>query len=142
MSQWTYIRAVIDVSGFEIEFKNKQEKEELEKTFDKLFKEKITGSESDCNVYYIFEEYPSVSSWENGVNTQFLSHCSIIFTGDLRDRELDETVEEFTNMIKNVCEFNKNDGNVYIEDHESAGAIWSYNERIDIYPILKRLCDY
>ena len=142
MSQWTYIRAVIDVSGFEIEFKNKQEKEELEKTFDKLFKEKITGSESDCNVYYIFEALPSVSSWENGVNTQFLSHCSIIFTGDLRDRELDETVEEFTNMIKNVCEFNKNGGNVYIEDHESAGAIWSYNKRIDIYPILKRLCDY
>ena len=142
MSQWTYIRAVIDVSGFEIEFGNEQEKKEIEKTFDKLFKEKITGSESDCFIYYNFEENPSISSWQNGINTQYLNHCSITFIGSLRDRTIKETVQEFTDMVKNVCDFNKNGGNVYIEDHNSAGAIWSYDERVDIYPILEKLCDY
>ena len=141
MSRWTYMRAVIDVSVGKLNVKlgNKEDMDRAQKQLESLFKDKITGAEGNAMVYYNFAPHVGLSSWNgDGTFTDYCGTCSVTIVGNLRMRELDETIAEFKELIRSV----NADEDVYIEEWNSAGAIWTNDEdRFDIYPLLNEMCN-
>lgn len=140
MSKWVYIRAVIDVNigKLQVEFGNEEHMDRARKKLDELFKDKITGAECNAMVYYNFMQHVGSSVYNaDGTFTDYCDTCSVTIVGDLREREQEEIIAQFKKLIRNI---NKDD-DVYIEEWNSAGAIWATDEkRIDIYPMLAEIC--
>lgn len=140
MSKWVYIRAVIDVNigKLQVELGNEEHMDRARKKLDELFKDKITGAEYNAMVYYSFMQHVGSSVYNaDGTFTDYCDTCSVTIVGDLCEREQEEIIAQFKDLIRSI---NKDD-DVYIEEWNSAGAIWATDEkRIDIYPMLTEMC--
>ena len=95
MSRWTHIVAAIDVDTY-------IESENLQGDVNELMKyaPKITGSESDADVFINILSGHNVSCWEDGKHNNYQTRIVITIIGDLRDRSHKITEKEWTKFKK------------------------------------------
>lgn len=101
MSCWTYINGFMNVGYFRSgtqEERNKKFKELLESL------PKVTGSEDDMYVMYSVNKSKSYSVHydEHGNRKITYDYYLVAFSGSLRDREEEETINEFQNFVASI----------------------------------------
>lgn len=97
MSNWTHIIGSLYVETF-------KERKNIKKYVENVLNEapKITGSESDTDIFVNPLSGYNISSWKEDKNGNFLHFQSCVcisLAGDLRDRNIDQTEKEFNEFI-------------------------------------------
>ena len=98
MSNWTHIIGSLYVETY-------TERKNIKKYVENVLKEapKITGSEDDTDIFVNQLSGYNVSSWKTDKNDNFLHYQTcvcITLAGDLRDRCMKQTEDEFKEFIK------------------------------------------
>ena len=120
MSQWTHITSCMSVDTC-----IKNEKKIKKSIIDYVSKApKITGSESDAEVYINLQRGLNLTSWTKMRRKEYQTCIIISIQGDLRDKDGQTTKEEFI-KFKNYIEreYIIRDFSINIEDEWSDGKI-------------------
>lgn len=126
MSNWTHITGTLYIETY-------KERKNIKKYAEKILKNapKITGSESDTDIFVNSLSGYNVSSWKKDKNGDFLKYQTrvcITLAGDLRDREINQTEEEFNEFIK----FIKDNFDIY---YSSVAIYEDYSGEIRQYKV-------
>ena len=126
MSNWTHITGALYIETY-------KERKNIKKYVEKILKNapKITGSESDTDIFVNSLSGYNVSIWKEDKNGNFLEYQTrvcITLAGDLRDREINQTEEEFNEFIK----FVKDNFDIY---YSSVAIYEEYSEEIRQYKV-------
>lgn len=136
MSVWATISAVIEVKGFEIEFNNESMRKIITTELDFLFKDKITGSERNAEVFYHFE--PSPSSVDYDAEKDKFIDCAacvrVVIIGHLRDTSKNDVVNQLSKICRNLSKTS-----FYIDDDLTSGEIWDDidRKRVSVHELVK-----
>lgn len=98
MSNWTHIIGSLYIETY-------TERKNIKKYVENILKDapKITGSEDDTNIFVNPLSGYNVSSYKENKNGEFLTYQTCVcisLAGDLRDRDMSKTEEEFEEFIK------------------------------------------
>lgn len=116
MSRWTHITSCMSVDTC-IENKKRIKKSIIDYINNAP---KITGSESDAEVYVTLQRGYNISSWKQDTKGNFIQYQSCIIIsiqGDLRDKDGETTKEEFIDFLNYIKkEYIVRDYSINIED--------------------------
>lgn len=116
MSRWTHITSCMSVDTC-IENKKRIKKSIIDYINNAP---KITGSESDAEVYVTLQRGYNISSWKQDKTDNFIQYQSCIIIsiqGDLRDKDGETTKEEFINFLNYIkAKYIVRDYSINIED--------------------------
>ena len=116
MSRWTHITSCMSVDTC-IENKKRIKKSIIDYINNAP---KITGSESDAEVYVTLQRGYNISSWKQDKADNFIQYQSCIIIsiqGDLRDKDGETTKEEFINFLNYIkAKYIVRDYSINIED--------------------------
>ena len=116
MSRWTHITSCMSVDTC-IENKKRIKKSIIDYINNAP---KITGSESDAEVYVTLQRGYNISSWKQDEKDNFIQYQSCIIIsiqGDLRDKDGETTKEEFINFLNYIkAKYIVRDYSINIED--------------------------
>ena len=116
MSRWTHITSCMSVDTC-IENKKRIKKSIIDYINNAP---KITGSESDAEVYVTLQRGYNISSWKQDKKGDFIQYQSCIIIsiqGDLRDKDGETTKEEFIDFLNYIKkEYIVRDYSINIED--------------------------
>lgn len=103
MSQWTHITACMSVDTY------MRNKKRIKKPIIEYINNapKITGSESDADVYINLQHGYNVSGWNRGRPQEYQTCIVVSIQGDLRDKDGETTKEEVFERIKKLEEKNE-----------------------------------
>ena len=116
MSRWTHITSCMSVDTC-IENKKHIKKSIIDYINNAP---KITGSESDAEVYVTLQRGYNISSWKQDKKDNFIQYQSCIIIsiqGDLRDKDGETTKEEFIDFLNYIkAKYIVRDYSINIED--------------------------
>ena len=138
MSVWTYVRAIIEVTGFSCEYGCKEDKREFNLTFKSLFDGKIYGSEGAASITCKLNDYYDMGHMdEEGNWVNYITKGYVFITGNLRDREVDDIV----GYIKEIMERIKECGYL-VNWYMSAGTIFDdLDNKVDVRELMTEIWD-
>ena len=136
MSVWTYVRAIIEVTGFSCEYGCKEDKRDFNHTFMSLFDSKIYGSEGAASITCKLNDYYDMGYMdEEGNWVNYITKGYVFITGNLRDREVDDIVR----YIKTIMEEMKESG-YWVNWDMSAGTIFDdLGGKVDVRELMTEI---
>lgn len=127
MSYWTHITGALYVETY-------TERKNIKKYVEKILQDapKVTGSEEDMTVFVNPLPGYNISSWKRNKTDddweRYQSCVCVTLVGDLRDRQIDQTEEEFNKFIDFIQQnFQIFYSSISIYD-EGSGEIKEYHE--------------
>lgn len=136
MSYWTHISGVLKIqTAYEYKFYDDEDKLKIvEKLKGILDNNPVTGSEDDMWYYISYPPCSEATEFSNGKRIELGVYVYVTVIGNLRDRLIEETKEEFLSLVKALEK-----ENFYIDTWGSVCYIRGYDDKIDMIELLEEL---